>query len=224
MSVNHHLDDSTIVSFAAGSLPAAFAVVASGHIDMCATCRRKVKRAQAIGGAMLDEIKPVALSPGAANNMLERLGTEERKREPENSTGMAVPRSTRNGILPSAAASLIDVPVSQVKWKNVGGGISTFQIGLGNKADGKLFLMKIAAGRSVPAHRHAGHEVTLILSGAYNDECGRFASGDVADLDPDVEHQPVVEEGVDCICLVAVQRPAHFKRLLPRLLQPLVGI
>lgn len=224
MNIKHHLDDSTIVSFAAGSLPAAFAVVASAHIDICATCCKKVARAQAIGGAVLDDMEPVALSQGAANNMLERLGAEDRKRASGPARVKVEPRMAKDEILPPVVASLVGVPVTQVNWKRAGRGVSTYQIDLGENAASKLFLMKIAAGRAVPEHGHTGHEVTLILSGAYNDECGRFALGDVADLDPEVEHQPVVEEGEDCICLVAVERPARFKNLLPRLFQPMVGI
>ena len=224
MTISHHLDEATIVGLAAGSLPAAFAIVASCHIDHCPDCRAKVARAQMLGGAVLQEIAPVALSPGASNNLLERLETDDRRTgdaEPAHS-----PRSDHDDdtLLPPAVASLLEVPLTEIKWKRAGRGISTFQIDLGDNAASKLFLMKIAAGRAVPEHGHAGQEVTLILSGAYNDECGRFARWDVADLDPEVEHQPVVEEDEDCICLVAVEKPALFKDLLPRLFQPMVGI
>ena len=40
-----------------------------------------------------------------------------------------------------------------------------------------------------------GQEMTLILRGAYRDQIGRFAPGDVADLDEGIEHQPVIEGG-----------------------------
>ena len=222
MTITHHLDESTILSFAAGSLPAAFAIVASGHIDHCAHCRAKVAKAQVLGGAILDDVEPVALSQGAANNLLELLEAEERKPQP--STPARVLVDTDDDLVPAAVRRLLDVPFAQIKWKKAGRGISTCQIDLGENAQSKLFLMKIAAGSAVPEHGHTGHEVTLILSGAYNDECGRFARWDVADLDPDVEHQPVVEDSEDCICLVAVERPARFKDLLPRLFQPIVGI
>jgi putative transcriptional regulator len=46
----------------------------------------------------------------------------------------------------------------------------------------------------------------------------------VADLDEHIEHQPVIEDGEDCICLIATEAPARFKGLVPRLLQPIVGI
>lgn len=222
MTIKHHLDHSTIMSFAAGSLPAAFAIVASAHIDHCAECRAKVARAQSLGGFVLEEGKAVALSPGAANNLLERIEAQDRKGAGEMSGERLKGRS--DGLIPDTVCSLLGVPFSDIRWKRAGRGISTFQIDLGENAASKLFLMKISAGRSVPEHGHTGHEVTLILSGAYNDECGRFARWDVADLDPDVEHQPVVEDDADCICLVAVERPARFKNLMPRLFQPMVGI
>ncbi len=223
MTIMHHLDESTIVSFAAGSLPAAFAIVASGHIDHCACCRDKVARAQRLGGAILDSVEPVALSQGAANNLLERLEADDRKLK-ASKTSVQASAGADGDVIPAAVRRLLDVPFSDIRWKKAGRGISTCQIDLGEKAASKLFLMKIAAGSAVPEHGHTGHEVTLILSGAYNDQCGRFARWDVADLDPDVEHQPIVEDSADCICLVAVERPARFKGLLPRLFQPMVGI
>ncbi len=222
MTINHHLDESTIMSFAAGSLPSAFAIVASGHIGHCNKCRAKVTKAQSLGGAVLEEVEPVALSQGAANNLLERLEAEDRKmRQDVSASG---PETANGDVIPPLVASLLGVPFSEISWKRAGRGISTHQIELGENAASKLFLMRIAAGRAVPEHGHAGHEVTLILSGAYNDKCGRFARWDVADLDPEFEHQPVVEDNEECICLVAVEKPARFKGFLPRLLQPFVGI
>ena len=47
---------------------------------------------------------------------------------------------------------------------------------------------------------------------------------DVADLDEDIEHRPVVEQDGDCICLVATERPTRFKSFAARLMQPFVGI
>lgn len=63
-----------------------------------------------------------------------------------------------------------------------------------------------------------------MLKGAYHDHMGVFARGDVADLDEDIEHQPVVGPGEDCICLVATEKPTRFKSLAARLMQPFVGI
>jgi putative transcriptional regulator len=99
-----------------------------------------------------------------------------------------------------------------------------FDVKLPAKAKGQLKLLRIGAGRAMPEHGHGGEEITLVLKGAYRDHMGRFAQGDVADLDVDVEHQPVVEQDGDCICLVATERPTRFKSLAARIMQPFVGI
>ena len=87
--------------------------------------------------------------------------------------------------------------------------------------DGHLMLLRTAPGRSVPMHTHGGNELTLILQGAYRDAIGQFGPGDVADLDEDVEHQPVTLPGVPCICVAATDAPLRFSGWMARLLQPL---
>ena len=99
-----------------------------------------------------------------------------------------------------------------------------FDVKLPTQAKGQLKLLRIGAGRAMPEHGHGGEEITLVLKGAYRDHMGRFARGDVADLDEDIEHKPVVEQDGDCICLVATER-RRASSLWPRgIMQPFVGI
>ena len=84
-----------------------------------------------------------------------------------------------------------------------------------------LILLRSAAGRSIPMHSHGQNELTMILQGAYDDTLGHFAPGDVADLDCDIEHQPVTAPGVPCICVAATDAPLRFSSWLARMLQPL---
>jgi len=62
-----------------------------------------------------------------------------------------------------------------------------------------------------------------VLRGSFTDEIGRFAAGDIADLDDQIEHQPLVDSAEDCICLVATDAPLKFTTLLGRLMQPMTG-
>ena len=39
-----------------------------------------------------------------------------------------------------------------------------------------------------------------------------------------IEHRPVVEEGVECICLVALQGQIQLKSWMGRLIQPFIRI
>ena len=61
MTITHHLDDATLMSFAAGSLPAALSAVAAAHVAMCTRCRREVAGLERVGGALLAELLPATL-------------------------------------------------------------------------------------------------------------------------------------------------------------------
>jgi putative transcriptional regulator len=89
---------------------------------------------------------------------------------------------------------------------------------------GTLLMLKIAPGRSMPLHGHCGTELTQILRGAYADALGHFAAGDVADLDSNIEHQPVTTPGAPCICVSALDAPLRFSGWLAQRLQPIFKI
>ena len=219
MRTNHHLDDATIMSFAAGTLPAPLSLVVSAHLGFCSQCRERVRKAEVIGSAVLEQIEPAKMSPGALNNVLERLDAPSPA--PMISVNVAEPEDT---IYPSKIRRALGVPVSEIKWRSVARGVKLHEVDVGREHLGKLFLMKIAPGKALPAHGHGGMELTLVLSGSYTDKFGTYRRGDIADLDDDVEHQPIVDDGEECICVVASEHPAKFKGILPKIFQPLVGI
>ena len=57
MTIIHHLDDATILSYAAGTLGEALSVAAACHISMCPECRTAVRKAEALGGEILDDLE-----------------------------------------------------------------------------------------------------------------------------------------------------------------------
>jgi putative transcriptional regulator len=67
-------------------------------------------------------------------------------------------------------------------------------------------------------------ELTLVLQGAFRDDVDRFGPGDVEIATEDLEHTPVAEGGVPCICLAATDAPLRFNSFLPRVLQPVFRI
>ena len=222
MSIQHHLDDATVVAYAAGALPAPIALVVSAHLSFCPQCRGHVRQAEAMGSAVLEEEAPVSLSAGCMNNLFERLEAETRSEA--TAPTLTLSDSREDPILPAQVRKALGVPFSEIKWKRIAKGVGMKMIDLGAEDEGKLYLMKIKAGRVLPEHGHGGSEVTLVLSGSYTDKFGQFGPGDIADLDDHEDHQPIVDEGEDCICLVASETPAKFKGILPRLFQPVIGI
>ena len=217
MSIAYHLDDATIVAYAGGSLAGNFMLVAAGHIAMCDHCRQRVRRAEGMGSALLDSIEPEQLSCSALTSVLERI---------DNSDWVQPATAQTNDIdpsLPTPVARVLGKNLDSVSWKTVSPGVGLHVIE--RKDDGSsLYMLKFKPGHKLPDHGHAGQEITLILRGAYRDQIGLFAVGDVADIDEGVEHQPIIEPGEDCICLIATQAPARFKGIVPRLLQRIVGI
>lgn len=217
MTINHHLDPATVMAFAAGTLNEAHTVVAASHIVACKSCRAAVSEAETVGGEMVSSLDDQPVSAECRDKtlaLLDRATLHRFPRHPVRDRGVPAPLE----------AYLGGKSLSDLAWKRKAPGVELFDLPLPNKKSGKLFLMRIGAGRAMPEHGHGGEEMTLILEGAYQDKFGRFAAGDIADLDDDVEHQPIVEEGVACICLVATEAPTRFLSWPARLLQPLIGI
>lgn len=217
MTPHHHLDSTTLLAYAAGTLEEAFTIVAAAHLDGCDECRKAVRAAEAMGGVMLEEIGESPVSDACKAKTLKLLDQATLHRFP-------VPQA-QAGEIPPPLARLLDISsFDQLVWKKKAPGVAMINVKLPEGARGQLKLLRIGAGRAMPEHGHGGEEITLVLQGAYRDHMGRFAAGDVADLDEEIEHKPVVEGDGECICLVATERPTRFKSFAARLMQPLVGI
>lgn len=212
-TIDHHPDIATLLQFSAGGLGEALSVVVASHVDVCAECRREVRRMNGIGAAIMDSGEGEAL---AAANL-----RPDTKREPANVSArrnLAIPG------LPRPLASLLGGPLSDVPWKILVPGAKHFPLPLSTASGGYLTLLKVAAGRSVPEHGHGGSELTLVLEGSYRDEHGIYRVGDLEDMDGEREHHPVVVGDEPCICLVASESKATFKTWTGRLIQPLTGM
>jgi putative transcriptional regulator len=204
------------MSYAAGSLDEAFATVVATHLASCAECRSRLRETEEIGGNLLEAIDAVPLDAAAFERAMRRLNepVEQTLVEPEQ----------RKPSLSRLLTRLVEGGLDDVAWKTVAPGVAMHRLPTSKAARGSLRLLKIAPGKKIPEHGHGGTEITLVLTGSYRDAFGRFGPGDVADLDENVEHQPMVDSSEPCICLVATEAPTRFKSFFGRLFQPLVGI
>ena len=214
MTINHHLDDATILAHAAGTLGEALSVAAACHVSMCTQCRTAVRKAEALGGEILDDLQSSAVSDVCRAATLASL----------NDMIAAKPAIVKGDMPPPLQRLLGGQDFSQLRWRKKAPGVAIYELPLSRNAKGSLKLLSIAAGMSMLEHGHGGEELTLVLKGAFKDKVGRFARGDIADLDQDTEHCPIIEEGETCICLYATEAPSHYKTWIGRLLQPFLGI
>lgn len=210
MSIRHHLSDPLLIAYAAGNLPEAFGLVVAAHVSMCDTCRAQLAGFEAVGGAVL-EAAPVAMTEGALQAVLARLGAPEPR-----------PPVARRSDLPAPLQDYIGGGLASVKWRSLGLGVRQAILPTAKGASARLLF--IPAGQAVPDHGHRGTELTLVLQGSFRDATDRFGPGDVEIATEALEHTPVAEPGAACICLAATDAPLRFKALMPRLLQPLFRI
>lgn len=218
MNPHHHLGHATLLGYASGALPTAFAVVARAHLDVCRECRQNLHLAEDIGGQLLRQQDGEPMPINARENMLARLNAEPSPTLPLPQPRPAPPRHDPD-LLPGALQPYFGERYSRLRWRVIGPGLHVIRAP--QVRDSDLILLRSAAGRSIPMHTHGKNELTLILQGAYDDGLGHFAPGDVADLDCDIAHQPVTAPGVPCICVAATDAPLQFSGWLARLLQPL---
>lgn len=215
MSVRHHPADHWIFALAAGSLDEAQAIVVATHVNMCGRCRALLDRAEAVGGALLNELEPAPLSDGAFDRLMARIDAE---------TADPIVLPTRPGV-PAPLAPFVPGGFDALPWRNLGPGVKGVRLDVGRgREDSRLWLLRARPGAVLPRHGHNGAELTLVLKGAFTDEAGRFAAGDLEEADGDVRHQPRIEMDGECICLAATQGMLRLDGLFARLAQPFIGL
>ena len=221
MTIKRHLDDATLMSLSAGTLGEALSAVAAAHIGICSQCRGRLHEMDTIGGVMLANAEPNPLTDPA--RFLEQVAAScpEVGIAPV-SGGLSRTKQLQASDLPAPLSWIVGKNIADIPWKWIGPGVASYAVPLSDNATSDLRLLKVAPNKKLPEHGHSGAELTLIISGAYRDKFGVFGPGDIADMDQDVEHQPIVEPGEDCICVVAFDAPAKFKGPFARILQPLI--
>lgn len=218
MNIRHHLDEASLLSYAAGSMSQGMALVTACHLAMCPDCRERARASEAIGGALMENLQPATVADDALAQVLAAIDNQD---VPVDITPVVRAKPTVSSEVPAPLADYIGDSFDDVEWKRIVPGVYYFDLPC--QSGGVSRLLRIAPGKAMLPHTHDGNELTLVLKGSFSDEVGRFAAGDIADLDDQVEHQPLVDSREDCICLVATDAPLKFTTLLGRLMQPMTG-
>jgi len=228
MIINHHPSDMVLAEFAASTLDEAAALVVGAHVAQCPQCQQAVRRFETLGGALLDSSSS---TPMMKADPLELLSQSEL---PNQITPVASPTAPirPSRVFGDDARDSADETPEQVrkllalypagKWRWAGPGVRWRPISAPSESGIRVFLLRAGAGVRLPDHSHEGIEWTCVLSGAFAHSQGRFGPGDFDEADDDVDHDPVVEPGRDCVCLVAMSGRLQLQGMVGRLLQPLV--
>jgi putative transcriptional regulator len=209
--INHHPGPEFLLDYATGTLSEGPAVVIAAHAAMCGDCRAAIGALEGVGGLLLAEAEPVAMAGSALDAVLARLDEPERVAAPpavDAETAALVPAPLRRYVGPGLGALF---------WRRLGRAIDEARLPIPGV---KATLMRIRAGSAVPRHGHRGLEYTLVLAGGFRDESGAFGPGDIAVRDASHEHQPVVDDDEDCLCLAIIDAPLKLSGMLGWFVNP----
>lgn len=212
-SISHHLDDATLLAYAAGTLPEAFDLMVATHLSLCDVCRAAAGAFDVLGAAVaLDDAPCAQMDAGSLQSVIAHLPDMQARPL----------RAKPAGIIPAPLQDYIGGNLDAVRWRPIGMGVKQAILKTSGTATARL--LSIPAGAAMPDHGHHGTEMTMVLDGAFRDEDARFARGDVEIADSDVHHTPIADIGADCICLAVTDAPLQFDGVLARIWQKIIRI
>ena len=216
MTMSRHPSPELMARYVAGTLSPAAALVVESHLALCVDCAASHRDMLAVAGVLLERQSPSELDARLFERTLARLGEKRPAsapspaRRPARDLGIRLP------------APIADRATSGWRW--MGPGMAYARLDVPEDRTTQLVLLKIAANRRMPTHGHSGEELTLVLQGAFEDEHGRCAAGDLAEEDDDTHHTPVVTGEETCICLASIEGRLRPHGLIGRLVSPLIGL
>ena len=213
--ISFHPSDDALARLAAGTLEAGPTIVVRTHVDGCAHCAAALRRFEAVGGILLEDIEPVAMQDGAYALVAARL---ERPAPAGRASGSARALPANGPIVLPAALDGLDIG----PWRWLAPGVRRSRVTIPGAPDADLVMYRIGPNRRLPHHGHAGAEYTQVLSGSFSDETGSYRPGDLVEADGDVDHQPRVGPEGECICLAAVEGRMLPNGFFGRMLRPFV--
>jgi putative transcriptional regulator len=219
----HHLTDELLVSYAAGDMAEAPALMIATHLALCPACRHQMSDYEALGGELLSELPEEPLAADSLAKTLAKLdqGASEPIRPAIRPVVHPGPPMGDSPLLPQPLRDYMSQAwAARGSWRSVMPGLRTLKL----KADGaKVWVMELGAGRAIPHHGHRGQEMVLVLSGGYHDGEIGYGPGDIHMSGPEIVHQPIVDDDGPCVCLVMVEGGIRPTGLLGRLVAGLFG-
>lgn len=215
MDIQHHPADDMLLARASGHLDLGARLVLDSHLELCPLCRERAHALDAVGGVLLDALEPTALAEDAWERTWARVQATQDAPRPVRKVSAPPP------LPPGASWPRALAPYSATPWRWIGPGMRWSRV---NVPDANVFLLRIAAGKYLPRHTHTGVELTQVLHGRFHDGRAMFGVGDLDVADTEIHHQPVVQDGSECICLAALDGRLRFDGWFAGLFGSMVGM
>jgi len=208
------LDEGWILDCVSGAAPEAVRVLAACHASLNPLAARRFEAAEAAMGAILTSQTGSNISSGLRESTLLAAKTLT---DPQHAA------ADRDGPETPGPESIMK-RVSGNDWTRRLGGFGEIVLNELNEPGVHARLLAFPPGKGVPEHDHEAAELTLVLSGSFDDGLARYRRGDVCLAEPGKVHRPSVDSNRTCICF-AVElgswRPTNpvyalIKQCLPR--------
>src|SRR5262245_44004640 len=160
----HPAPEELLLDYAAGALAQGPALAVALHVALDPSARRMVEQLGALGGALVEDETEAPIDEAALQSVLARL--EQVAVEPRPAPPLRPPVA-RPGF-EWAPAALVPHIRADARWRRIMGGFDEIRLS-GRGDDYRVSLLRLAPGRSLPAHRHVGDEYTVVLQGGYTD-------------------------------------------------------
>lgn len=204
--------DALLAGYVVGSLSPPLHALIGGHLALSPRSRAFVADLETVSGAALEDLQPLDV-----RNRDERLSAIfALDPEARPSVSAASP-----GLMPAPLRRYVGMPLESVPWRTILPGMKEYKIEQSEAGEVKLFWIK--AGRKMPHHTHEGSEMTLVLQGGFTDVGGHYGVGDIAIADDEVDHRPIADIDVDCICFAVTDAPLRLTGPIGRIVQRLLG-
>lgn len=219
--IRHHPSEEMLLDYACGAQSEPVALAVATHLHFCGLCRDRVETLEAVGGAMVEDIEPVAMDDHALNAVLSRINSNVRINPPARFDGASDPETAK--VVPFPLRRYVGGSLNGLRWKRWGRHIEEAQLPLSTPRH-RVSLLRVAGGRPVPEHAHKATETTVVLQGGFSDDGLKFAPGDVQVMDGDMgTHAPMADpEG--CLVLVVLDGPIQLGGLIGRFVNPLIRL
>jgi putative transcriptional regulator len=168
------------------------------------------------GGALLSDEAPAILAADALNTVMARIDEADVLDRKAAEAAVESDRAAEIAALPSPVREVAQAALKRGSWRFGGFGIRRLPLLVGK--GGFAELMRIEPGRGVVDHDHAADELTLVLTGGYNDGHAHYAPGDISLARPGLVHDPKADPGEVCYVLAVSYGPPRFSGVF-RLLQ-----
>lgn len=204
------LDDGYWIDHATGSAPLAVRVLASCQAVIRQEAGDRLALVEATMGAMLEGADRATVSGDVFENLMAQVDalddvTEIDRFRDENDLDQEIPRPLR--------AFINDNPKA-LQWRRNLGGPDEIPLPYLSGQGIEASLIRMRPGQSIPDHDHRQEELTLVLSGGFEDGHHKYVRGDVCIAEPGMIHRPRVDDDEACICLTVSLGPLKFKNPL----------